>query len=71
MAEDADSEAVEGADPDALAGQESVDAALHFARGFVGEGDRQDLAGPNAGVDQVGDARGDDARLAAARAGDD
>ena len=45
-------------------------ALLHLRRGFVGESDRQDAFRRNSlGLNQVGNSIGDDARLAAARAG--
>ena len=52
-------------------GDELVHALQHFARGFVGEGHTQDVSGRDALPDHVGDAIGDDARLAGARAGED
>ena len=71
LAQQAGAEAVEGADPDAAAGHEGLDALAHLAGGLVGEGDGEDVAGPDALLEQVGDAAGDDARLAAAGAGQD
>ncbi len=51
------------------AADERADALLHFARGLVGEGDGQDLAGQRAPCRQdVGEARGEHPRLAGARA---
>ena len=44
---------------------------LHLAGGLVGEGDGEDVAGADALLQQVGDAARDDARLAAAGAGQD
>ncbi len=44
-------------------------ALLHFAGGFIGEGDGQDISGVDALLDQAGHARGDDARFARAGAG--
>ena len=54
-------------------GPTSVDHALaHLARGLVGEGDREDLAGPRvAGGEQVGDAPGQHPGLARPGARDD
>ena len=52
-------------------GMQFRDALLHFARGFVGEGDGEDVSGRDAALDHVRDAEGDDARLARARAGED
>ena len=68
-------DAVEGAEPghafDRTAGDRG-DALLHFARGLVGEGDGEDLAGPGfAGRDQMGEAGGEGRGLARARAGED
>ena len=51
---------------------ERVDAVAHLARGLVGEGNGEDA--PRADVllaDEVGDAVGDDARLAGAGPGED
>ena len=44
-------------------------ALLHFAGGFVGEGDGQDIAGVDTLLDQARHARGDDARFARPGAG--
>jgi len=42
---------------------------MHFLRGFVGKGRRENIVGPHcAAFDQVGDAMGQNPRLAAARA---
>ena len=46
-----------------------ADPLLHFARGLVGEGDAEDVAGRDAALDQVRDAKGDDPGLAGAGAG--
>ena len=47
-----------------------ADALLHLARRLVGEGDGEDFGGPGAAeAENVGDAGGEDARLAGARAG--
>jgi hypothetical protein len=65
---------VEGAQPHAggAAAEQHLDALAHLARRLVGEGDREDLLGAGAlGGDDVGDAVGEDPRLAAARAGED
>ena len=52
--------------------EQSLDAAPHLARGFVGERDGQNGPGRDSVlVDQVGDAVRDDARFAAAGAGED
>ena len=69
LPEHAHAKAVEGADPDPVAGQKLVDAPLHLAGSLVGEGDGEDRRGMHALHDQVGDPAGDDARLAAARPG--
>ena len=56
--------------PLACGAQQPLDPGLHLAGGLVGEGDRQDAVGTHAqGVDQVGDAVGEDAGLARAGAG--
>src|SRR5581483_410307 len=52
--------------------EQRVNAALHLARGLVGESDGEDVFRSHAdGLDQVRAAVSDDARLAAARAGKD
>ena len=49
-----------------------VDPFFHFFGGFIGEGDRKDaVAGDFVGVDEVGDAVGDDAGFARAGTGED
>jgi hypothetical protein len=48
-----------------------VDALAHLAGGLVGEGDGEDAPGGHALFEELGDAVGDDARLAGARAGED
>ena len=49
---------------------DGADAGLHLARRLVGEGDRQNLAGPGAaGGEDMGDAHGEHAGLAGAGAG--
>ena len=67
-AQDADTHGMERAEPrHALdrAADEIADALLHFAGGLVGEGHREDLAGESApGCEDVGDAGGENARLA-------
>ena len=50
-------------------GMSLTDALPHFARGLVGESHRQDVARRHALLDQMRDARSDDARLARARPG--
>ena len=62
-------EAVERAEPDPHPGGELGHAALHLVGRFVGEGEGQNLRRPHAVREQVGDAVGDHARLAAARPG--
>ena len=66
---------MEGGDGEAArfaAAEHGGDALLHFARGFVGEGDGGDVAGGVARVAyHVGDFFGDDAGFAAACAGED
>ena len=64
-------EAVEGADPDPAVGHEGLDPLPHLAGGLVGEGDGQDVVRLDALLQQVGDAAGDDAGLAAAGPGQD
>jgi hypothetical protein len=44
-------------------------AFLHFGRGFVGKRNGQNASRPDAVLDQLGDAIGDDARFARAGAG--
>ena len=57
---------------DAESADQFFDALAHFRGGFVGESHRQDGFRHDAHVlDQIGDAVGDDARLAAARSGED
>ena len=73
-AQDADTHGVEGGDPDTLgiAAQYLVDTLTHLSRRLVGKCYGQDVPGVHfAFVDQVGDAVGDDAGLAAAGAGQD
>ena len=54
------------------AADQLADPLAHLGRRFVGEGDREDLAGPGvAGGEQVGDPVGQDAGLARAGAGED
>ena len=64
---------VEGAEPGhALdrGADQLADALLHLARGLVGEGDRENFGGrARPGVEDVGDAGGQHARLAGAGAG--
>ena len=73
-AQQAVAQAVEGADPHAarVHGEHRGEAREHLARRLVGEGHRQHAGGGNrARLEQPGDARGEDSRLAAARAGED
>ena len=55
----------------ALRLEKRLRALAHFARRLVGERDRDDPRGIGALLDQVRDLGGDDARLAAAGAGQD
>ncbi len=71
LSEELGAEAVERAEPDPLAGCELGHAAQHFVSGLVGEREGQDLRGGDAAFEQMGDAVGDDAGLAAAGAGED
>ena len=66
LAQQIGAEAMKGADHHAVAGNQGLDALPHFARRLVGEGDRQNVAGPDALLQQPGDSASDDARLAAA-----
>ena len=71
-AQDLHADGMEGAEPrhalDDLA-DHAADALLHLARRLVGEGDREDLGRARAaGRQDVGDARGEHARLAGAGA---
>lgn len=72
-AEDFVADGMEGAAPKALGavGQEVGNALQHFARGLVGEGQQENVGRLDPVFEQVGDAIGQRARLAAARAGDD
>ena len=73
-AQQAIAQAVEGADPHpaGVDRQERGEPRLHFLGRLVGEGHGEDTLRPDlAGGDQPGDARGQHARLAAARAGED
>ena len=53
------------------AAEELGHALAHFAGGFVGEGDRQDVPCGNSAGRHVGDAAGDGAGFAGAGAGED
>ena len=68
--QDARAAGVEGGHPGVLAGfaAEGVHALHHLPRRLVGEGDGQNLPRGHAAVDQMGDAAGEHAGLAAARA---
>ncbi|MGC0428154.1 hypothetical protein RKD32_004509 [Streptomyces sp. SAI-195] len=73
-AQDADARAVEGHHPHRVGAwaDELLHALLHLARGLVGEGDREDLAGVDVPVgQQVGDAVGEHAGLAGTGTGHD
>src|SRR5690606_27789874 len=74
LAQDARRERVEGAHhhPAGAFAHKALDAVLHFAGGLVCEGKRQDIPGRDVVLlDEVGDADGEYARLAAPRTGDD
>ena len=70
LAQDTHAHAVNGADPHALAARDHVRKALaHLVRRLVGEGDGEDGGGQDALLlHEVRNARGEHARLAAARA---
>ena len=73
-AQEAIAQAVEGADPHPahVDGQHRRQPRQHLLGGLVGEGHRQQAAGRHlAGAEQPGDARGQHAGLARARAGQD
>ena len=72
-AEQAVADGVEGAAPQPgdVVGQEVRDAVEHLARGFVGEGQEQDVRRRHAILHEVGHAIGERPRLPAARARDD
>ena len=74
-AQNAHAEGMKGRDHrlgDAQTADKFFDALAHLGGGLVGEGHRQDGFRHHSHVlDQIGDAVGDDARLAAARAGED
>ena len=71
LPEEPGAKAVKRAHPDLLAGREHGQATLHLVGGLVGEGEGDDLPGGDALGQQVRDAVRDDARLAAAGAGED
>ena len=60
---------VKCAEPDRLPRHQSLDAAAHFVGGFVGEGERDDLARKHALVQQMSDSVRDDPSFSAARPG--
>ena len=74
-AQDPGAQGMEGAHGHLAAGllaDQADDAGPQLRGGLVGEGDGEDLPGPDApDADEVGDAMSEDARLAAARAGQD
>ena len=74
-AQDPGTQGVEGAHRHLAArllADQAHDAGPQLRGGLVGEGDRQDLPRPDAlDADEIGDAMSEDARLAAARAGQD
>ena len=47
---------------------QGLDPFAHFAGGLVGEGQGEDLVGPDLRVEEMSDAAGDHPRLAGARA---
>ena len=63
-------EAVKRADPQAGTGQQVLDAGGHLGGGLVREGNRQNLPGIDALLDQPCDASGDDAGLARSGTGE-
>ena len=67
LAQQAHAEAVEGADEQPLARQHRLDAVAHLAGGLVGERDGEDLVRLHPLEEEMGDAAGDDARLARPR----
>jgi hypothetical protein len=70
--QDARAHRVEGADPGPADLKERLDALAHLRGGLVREGDREDLGGPDAALeDQPGDPARDHARLARPRPGQD
>ena len=60
---------MEGADPDGRIVGQPLDPPAHFVGRLVGEGQGEDLMAGDSLVQQPGDAMGDDAGLAASRAG--
>jgi len=67
-------ERVEGGDLDVgvTVRHQLVDPRLHLGGGLVGEGESKDLLGPSLALgDEVGNAPGNDGRLASAGAGHD
>ena len=71
-AEHAIADGMEGAAPEAgeIVRDQGGDALEHFARGLVGEGEEKDVGGADAILDEICDAIGQGAGLAAASAGD-
>ena len=55
----------------AALGHQAFHTLLHLTRGFVGEGDGENVPGPDAARDHVSHAAGDDSRLAGAGSGED
>ena len=72
-AQDLVADGVERPAPEAVraVGQEVGDALQHLAGGLVGEGQQEDVLRLDAVLQEVGDAVGQRARLAATRPGDD
>ena len=54
-----------------VARNELIDALLHFARGLVGESDGENIFRRDIALDEVSDAKGDDAGFAGAGPGQD
>ncbi len=74
LAQNTREDRVEGAHADvatATVGQHLGDSFAHLPGGLVGEGERQNPKGCNALLDHIGDARGEHARFARPRTGDD
>jgi len=60
---------MEGADADARPRDDRVHAFAHLGRRLIGEGNRQNVPGLDAILQQVGNAARDDARLSRPRTG--
>src|SRR5262249_4504186 len=68
-AQEPSTHAVKRADPHPAIGYEGFDALPHFTGGFVGKRDGENMVWLDAVLQKIRDSPGDDARLAAARAG--